>query len=194
MSLKKLCQWRIFIMEFICLPTFTRFTFIFFLSAYERLVFCMFTIWSTVLTFQNQQSVLSATTRSYYRVCLFMGVPCKLPRPLIFFWKGWTPWTDPDTRIKGHNCPLQFRTHQFKALSYLRGLSLHLGIYVCLPSLWLVAVQVSLNPCSWSSSQMHGVIIHDARESLSRSPAQWLRHTTRMHSTSFHTLLSWWAS
>lgn len=36
MSLKKLCQWRIFIMEFIRLPTFTCFTFIFFsISVWE---------------------------------------------------------------------------------------------------------------------------------------------------------------
>ena len=69
--------------------------FYFFLSAYERLVFCMFTRRSTVLIFQNQQSVLSATTGSYYRVYLFMGVPCKRPRPPLFFLKGWNALDGP---------------------------------------------------------------------------------------------------
>lgn len=57
-----------------------------------------------------------------------MGVPCKLPRLSLLFWKGSLPWTDLNTRIRGHNWPLQSRTQQFRVLSYLRGLDSCLGI------------------------------------------------------------------
>ena len=98
---------------------------------------------------------------------------------------------DLNTRIKGHNWPLQFRTHQFRALSYLRGLNSRLGTTPayqasnCCSASFSKSLLLKLFPAAWSNT---------SRERLSRSPARWLRHTTRMHSTSFHTLLSWWAS
>lgn len=55
----------------------------------------------------------------------------KQHRPLLFPFFFFFPWKGKmlctDTNTKGHNWPLQFRTHQFRSLSCLRGLNSHLG-------------------------------------------------------------------